>query len=74
VRHALLAAYAAPVVEDVQEHAFCLREIMHLRMDLESFTTAALFTSQDNHMSDFHEAGEARAALLEEVTFRRSYS
>jgi len=41
-RHAPLAAYAAPVVEDVQEHAFCLREIIHLRMALESFTTAAL--------------------------------
>jgi len=36
-RHAPLAAYVAPVVEDVQEHAFCLREILHLRMALESF-------------------------------------
>jgi len=26
----------------VQEHAFCLQEILHLRMALESFTTAAL--------------------------------
>jgi len=41
-RHAPLAAYAAPVVEDVQEHAFCLREIIHLRIALESFTTAAV--------------------------------
>ena len=40
-RHAPLAAYAAPVVEDVQEHAFCLREIIHLRTASESFTTAA---------------------------------
>jgi len=30
-RHAPLAAHVAPVVEDVQEHAFCLREIIHLR-------------------------------------------
>jgi len=35
-RHEPLAAYAAPVVEGVQEHAFCLREIIHLRMALEA--------------------------------------
>ena len=34
--------YAVPVVEGAQEHAVCLREILHLRMALETFTTAAL--------------------------------
>jgi len=29
-RHAPVAAYAAPVIEGAQEHAFCLREIIHL--------------------------------------------
>jgi len=40
-----LAAYAAPVVEGAQAHAFCVSEIIHLRMTLESFTTSwSLFT------------------------------
>jgi len=40
--HRWLAAFAAPVVEGAQEHAFCLREIIYLRMSVESFNTAAL--------------------------------
>ena len=34
LRHAPLGAYAAPVDEGAQEHAFCLRETIHLRMTL----------------------------------------